>query len=195
MGKTPGIIDNEADAGGYEEYPEEKRAADFDTDGDGLPNWWEELHGTDPNSEAGDFSDANADPDKDGYTNLEEYLDWMSVPHFTAKQGEAISADLAPLFMSYEQPAFHIEGNPDATTDGSKMTIKTDAMEKGLLPSHEGDGHPKGKRHTGVCPSSFHATKTSPNMPALREKIQKKPTLIALYGGKPLFLHETKPET
>ena len=154
VGKTPGIIDNEADAGGYEEYPEEKRAADFDTDGDGLPNWWEELHGTDPNSEAGDFSDANADPDKDGYTNLEEYLDWMSVPHYTAKQGEAISADLAPLFMSYEQPAFHIEGAPDATTDGSKMTIKTDAMEKGItyinVTAADNDGN-KTTRRIGIC--------------------------------------------
>lgn len=39
-----GLIDNEADAGGYENYPEITIDLDeFDTDQDGLPNWWEEM--------------------------------------------------------------------------------------------------------------------------------------------------------
>ena len=56
--------------------------------------------------------------------------------------------------MSYEQPAFHIEGNPDATTDGSKMTIKTDAMEKGItyinVTAADNDGN-KTTRRIGIC--------------------------------------------
>lgn len=40
-----------------------------DTDGDGLPDSWENAHGTDRL-----VADANADPDHDGATNLEEYL-------------------------------------------------------------------------------------------------------------------------
>lgn len=39
-----------------------------DTDGDGLPDAWEILRGTDPA-----VSDAGADPDGDGRSNLEEY--------------------------------------------------------------------------------------------------------------------------
>ncbi len=39
-----------------------------DTDGDGLPDDWEILHGTDPV-----LADADRDPDGDGHTNLEEY--------------------------------------------------------------------------------------------------------------------------
>lgn len=39
-----------------------------DTDSDGLPDAWERLHGTDPNT-----PDADLDPDNDGRTNLEEY--------------------------------------------------------------------------------------------------------------------------
>ena len=41
-----------------------------DMDGDGLPDYWEDLHGLDKY----DPSDAGLDPDGDGYTNLEEFL-------------------------------------------------------------------------------------------------------------------------
>lgn len=43
--------------------------ADLDTDGDGMPDWWETLHGTQVN-----VPDANDDLDDDGYTNYQEYL-------------------------------------------------------------------------------------------------------------------------
>jgi len=39
-----------------------------DTDGDGLPNWWEIANGLDPNT-----SNAGGDPDGDGSSNLLEY--------------------------------------------------------------------------------------------------------------------------
>jgi hypothetical protein len=73
-----GLIDNQADVGGWENYPQISRSADFDTDGDGLPNWWEAANQLNCNSTAGDYSDANGDLDGDGYTNIEEYLNYLA---------------------------------------------------------------------------------------------------------------------
>ena len=44
--------------------------ATVDTDGDGIPDWWETLYGLDPF----DASDAWGDDDRDGLDNLAEYL-------------------------------------------------------------------------------------------------------------------------
>src|SRR5699024_10023186 len=66
----PGFPDNQSDAGGWEEYPEVHRTETWDSDMDGLPDWWEEVHGLNPHSSKGDFSDASADKDNDGFTNL-----------------------------------------------------------------------------------------------------------------------------
>ncbi|MCK5803589.1 MAG: pectate lyase [Lentisphaeria bacterium] len=61
------IIDDETSVGGW---PVLRSApAPTDTDNDGMPDAWESAHALDPATPSN-----NADPDKDGYTNLEEYL-------------------------------------------------------------------------------------------------------------------------
>jgi hypothetical protein len=44
-----------------------------DSDGDGLPDWWESLNGLDPHSAAGNDG-TYGDPDGDGFPNYEEFL-------------------------------------------------------------------------------------------------------------------------
>jgi hypothetical protein len=69
----PGLPDKQEDVGGWENYPVERRPANWDTDHDGMPDEWERARGLNPS----DPRDGNADRDGDGYTNLEEYLGWL----------------------------------------------------------------------------------------------------------------------
>ncbi|MBZ4043879.1 pectate lyase family protein [Flavobacterium hibisci] len=102
-----GMIDNEEDAGGWPNFPSETRPADWDTDHDGLPDWWEKAFGLNENSKPGDFSDANADLDEDGFTQLDNYLDWITQPHFFVKSGEQTVLNAADYFKAYEaSPVF-----------------------------------------------------------------------------------------
>ena len=96
-----GMIDNEEDAGGWPNFSSETRAADWDTDHDGLPNWWEKAFGLNENSPAGDFSDANSDVDKDGFTQLDNYLDWLAQPHYFINLKDKKSLVVADFFKGY----------------------------------------------------------------------------------------------
>lgn len=91
-----GEIDNEEDAGGWEVFPEESRDANYDTDQDGIPNWWEEIVGTDPNT-----ANNNADPDRDGYTQLEDYLNFLAEEHRLIAQGQTVKVNLKQLFAGF----------------------------------------------------------------------------------------------
>ncbi len=62
-----GIITEVAQVGGYPEYKGQPLA---DADLDGMPDAWEKKNGLNP----ADPTDATKDRDKDGYTNIEEYL-------------------------------------------------------------------------------------------------------------------------
>jgi hypothetical protein len=72
----PGLPDTQVDVGGWEDYPEVHRPRDWDTDGDGLPNDWETRMRK--NLDPGNAEDGATDPDGDGYTNLEDYLNWLA---------------------------------------------------------------------------------------------------------------------
>jgi hypothetical protein len=69
----PGLPDTQDDVGGWDEYPEVHRPADWDPDNDGMPSAWETEQGFNP----ADPADANGDKNGDGYTNLEEYLNGL----------------------------------------------------------------------------------------------------------------------
>ena len=115
-----GLIDSEEDEGceGFDGLGliEEHRPDNWDTDGDGMPDWWEEAAGVD---------NSNADWNNDGYTNLEDYLNWLAYPHYTIEKGE-VSIDLTQLFAGYNnKPTFSIvenSGNMAASINGTILT-------------------------------------------------------------------------
>ena len=130
-----GLPDTDQDVGSWENYPNETRTADFDTDHDGLPDWWEKLIGTNPNSLVGDYSDSNADIDKNGYTNLEEHLQWMMLPHYETKLFSNLDIDLGQFSSGYtSNPVFTISNMTNCTVSmltGTKTTRFT-STQKGL---------------------------------------------------------------
>jgi hypothetical protein len=134
LSQKGGIIDHQDEAGGYEDYPEIQRPADFDSDLDGLPDWWETLHGSNPNSAVGDFSDSNADPDRDGYTALEDYLEWMSVPRFHLSKNTTDSIDLTPFALAYDQnPVYSL-------IKAENLQLDFDAGQAIVIPDNDFEG-------------------------------------------------------
>ena len=66
--KPSGMIDSQTDVGGWPEL--KSMPAPADSDNDGMPDEWESKFGFDSENAA----DGAQDKDRDGYTNLEEYL-------------------------------------------------------------------------------------------------------------------------
>ena len=62
------MINSQREVGGWPVL--NASAAPADCDDDGMPDAWEKTHNLDPN----DSADAARDPDRDGYTNIEEFL-------------------------------------------------------------------------------------------------------------------------
>ncbi len=65
------LIDSQDQVGGWPTL--HTLPAPRDSDGDGMPDAWETAHGLNPN----DPADGRQDRDHDGYTNLEEYLNFL----------------------------------------------------------------------------------------------------------------------
>lgn len=86
----PGLIDNEADAGGLEEFPTVSRSSSWDADDNGIADWWDGSTGG------------------DGYTVLEGYLNFMADPHVYVSPGGNVEVDLSKLAAGFVEPGFTV---------------------------------------------------------------------------------------
>lgn len=177
-----GLIDREADAGGYEEIGTETREADYDSDADGMPNWWEKLHGLDPQ-----VADNNSDANGDGYTALEEYLNWMAEPHYFIQPGASLSIPLSPLFAGYSQAALYSasadKDNYQTLINGAVLTVKAAQREETTtieVTCEEGSHHYT--RHINICVSGTGTGITHPTASGQTEHRAAQYTL----GGTPV---------
>ncbi len=141
--QTGAIIDSQADVGGWEDIPMVTRPAEYDLDLDGMADSWELLFGFDPT----DADDRNFDPDGDGYTNLEEFLNF-TLPVSTADfdfDGDVDANDLTTW-----QNAF---GNSSAgDTDGDLDSDGADLLA--WQRQFTGNLNPLGKSSTIPEPST-----------------------------------------
>ncbi|KAL2863963.1 pectin lyase fold/virulence factor [Aspergillus lucknowensis] len=86
----PGLIDNEADVGGLEDFRTVTRPASWDADDDGIADWWDGSTGG------------------DGYTIIEGYLNFMADPHVFVVPGASVEVDLASLVLGFQGPSFTV---------------------------------------------------------------------------------------
>ena len=132
VGGMAGIPDRETDVKdtanikGWEPYPSVSWADDYDSDFDGLPDWWENMYGYNPKSKSGDFSEANRDRLGDGWTELERYLEWMARAHYTFAKGETQVIDLSQFTRGYDGGTYTVSApsGVTATVSGSRLTVK-----------------------------------------------------------------------
>ena len=114
------------------------QAAQQDSDGDGMPDWFEIAHGLNPY----DPTDAIADPDGDGLTNNEEYLSGTD-PHRADTDGDGIpdgqevQAGTAPLVPDTTPPTLVVTQPADAATllEGQTITIRVEAVDNMAIDS------------------------------------------------------------
>ena len=66
---------NESQVGGYPVLAEIRHASNYDSDKDGMADKWELENGHDPKNAA----DGKADINGDGYTNLEDFLHYLTL--------------------------------------------------------------------------------------------------------------------
>ena len=69
---------------------------DWDTDQDGMPDWWEQCIGSNAS-----VANQNDDPNGDGWTLLEDYLDFMAHPYLTLQPHAEGTIDLRQHFAGF----------------------------------------------------------------------------------------------
>lgn len=132
--KIKGEIDTEADitehadGKGWEVYSEEARPENWDTDQDGMPDWYEALIHSDAHT-----ANQNDDPDSDGWTLLEDYLELMAHPYVVVEPNGMATLDLKPYFAGFYgqnkkavTPSYRL---PDETNGGFSASIEGSALK------------------------------------------------------------------
>ena len=166
-----GLIDRETDAEGFDglNIVETAHPAGWDTDQDGIADWFEKATGTDPL-----VANNNGDQNNNGYTDLEEYTEWLAHPHFIVGVNQPLTIDLKPYFAGFKSFTVvdMIEREDNGITwsfDGTTMTYK----ETLLLRTYSIDVTVTDGTHTMTRRFNFCSTDDdsllSINAPAVRD--------------------------
>lgn len=155
-----GQIDSEVDCGGLEIYPETVLSDDYDSDDNGLPQWWESVTG---------YSDPNYIPlEGDTYTVLDNYLDYLANPHAQIANGSKTVFDMKLLFAGYTNAPVYSVGvvsgeGINAELNGSQLVvtaIKNNTLNNVTIDVLDAEGS-KYQRNVYVAVTSDENAQTS----------------------------------
>lgn len=128
--ETGRVIDSQQEVGGWPVL--RPGLIPKDSDSDGMPDEWEEKHGFNP----GNARDNNMDADADGYTNLEEYLNftdphqpfiWVIPPDIIPDDGDIFLDSVEVKLICPE-----VENDIHFTLDGSIPSLKSQIYNQPL---------------------------------------------------------------
>lgn len=143
-----------------------------DTDGDGMPDWWETANGLNPNSPA----DATTDPDNDGLTNLQEFTAGTDPNNPDTdgdgvKDGDEVNRKVAGVAAPTDPLNADTDGDglPDGAETGTGTFV--DATNTGSDPlkaDTDGDGANDGREvQFGTNPNLASSTPPANSPPLL----------------------------
>ena len=130
--KLRGLVDRETESEGYDGLNmfEIQRENDYDADQDGIPRWFERVVGTDESA-----PNNNADTDLDGWTQLEDYLEFAAKPHVVIATGNSVKVNVADYFKGFTNvPAYtavcgpfiqggYVDARVQASVAASELTL------------------------------------------------------------------------
>jgi hypothetical protein len=175
-GDKSGIIDSQAEVGGWPVL--NSLPAPEDTDHDGMPDAWESAHGLNPL----DPEDRNGDLNGDGFTNLEDYLNRLTIrkdfvlppADLIAYQTSLSQIDLNWKENSQNENGFSIERRDDKDTLFTPIatvgTNVTNYIDTDLIPGKT-YYYRVGTYRDGVY--SLYSNQVSISTSAVKESLEK----------------------
>lgn len=129
-----------------------------DTDGDGIPDYYEEATGSDPN-----VADSLT-PGTGGYTKLENYLNWLAAPNAVTTTSTPVTVDLSQYARGFTNasPVYSVAApeNGTITLSGHLANFTPDLNYSGLgsfqFVVKAGDGSAM-TNTVGICITPYNA--------------------------------------
>ena len=109
LGMSGSVIDSQAEVGGYPTIPAANRPSGWDTDNDGVPDYWELAVGSNPQLANNNHTNS------DGYTDLEHYLNWLADLHASGPQNTALDVDLWPFTAAMANATYVVSNATNGT--------------------------------------------------------------------------------
>lgn len=136
--QTGVIIGHEDDVGGYPKL--QKGTPSIDSDGDGMPDEWENANGLDPH----DPADRNEDMHGEGYTNLEYYLNELAQASFPVDYPTSPPEWAGPPFTPPTEPT--PEPDPEESSSETLLGMDGEWLRNVLIKDNSKNGIDNAKK-------------------------------------------------